>query len=369
MCAFTFTVFVSLFLLLPSMPDRVLALGGSTAAAGLFLGLLTYASALSAPLTGAMADRLGHRRTLIGCSLAIALCTLAYLWSRTYWLPLVLAAAHGVFWSGLLSASAAYLTGVVPESRRAEGIGWWGMSTIVAIAVAPALGFELHARSWTALCATVLALNLLMAAVALRLPAEQTPRAAGEASWVEWRVLGLSFSLFLYSFGYGAITSFVALYTDALGVTPRSLFFSAFAVVVLLTRPGAGRLGDRVGHRAVLLPCLVLIAVGLGLLSAARDRSGLLLSAAVFGAGFGTAYPVYAAHVVRHVDPARRGAVFGSILAAFDVGIGTGSIATGRLAASWGYPAAFAVAALLASLAVPYFLLAERRLLAPVTPR
>ena len=47
--------------------------------------------------------------------------------------------------------------------------------------------------------------------------------------------------------------------------------------------------------------------------------------AVVFGLGFGTAYPVFAAYVMEHVDPRRRGAAFGGILAAFDTGIGTGS--------------------------------------------
>ncbi len=60
MCGFSFTVFLSAFQLLPVAPYRILALGGSAAAAGLFLGFLTYASAASAPLTGGLADRSGR---------------------------------------------------------------------------------------------------------------------------------------------------------------------------------------------------------------------------------------------------------------------------------------------------------------------
>ena len=51
MCAYTFTVFVSVFQLLPTAPYRVLDLGGTTAAAGLFLGFLTFSSAFSAQYT------------------------------------------------------------------------------------------------------------------------------------------------------------------------------------------------------------------------------------------------------------------------------------------------------------------------------
>jgi len=78
MCAYTFTVFVSLFQLLPAAPYHVLALGGTTFAGGLFLGFLTYSSALAAPFTGQLADRLGHRRVLIIVSLVLAAFSTTY---------------------------------------------------------------------------------------------------------------------------------------------------------------------------------------------------------------------------------------------------------------------------------------------------
>ena len=78
MCGFTFTVFLSAFQLLPTAPFRIQELGGSTFASGLFLGFLTYASAASAPLTGAFADRLGRRRTLVIASSVILLCAIGY---------------------------------------------------------------------------------------------------------------------------------------------------------------------------------------------------------------------------------------------------------------------------------------------------
>jgi MFS family permease len=127
MCGFTFTVFLSAFQLLPTAPYRILDLGGSPFAAGLFLGFLTYASAFSAPLTGALADRVGKRRMLVGCSLAIAGFSVAYALATDYRLLLGFVLLHGVFWSGLLSASSAYMTDIIPEARRAEGsaTGGW----------------------------------------------------------------------------------------------------------------------------------------------------------------------------------------------------------------------------------------------------
>ncbi|PYP99243.1 MAG: hypothetical protein DMF82_25420, partial [Acidobacteria bacterium] len=150
---------------------------------------------------------------------------------------------------------------------------------------------------------------------------------------------------------------------------PKGIYFTVLAVVVLTTRPLSVPLGDRIGHKKVFLPSLVLIAIGLGLLALGGTRPWLVASAIVFGSGFGTAYPVFAAYVMRHVEPARRGAAFGGILAAFDTGIGTGSIALGWIIQHQGFAAAFATAAALAALSLPYFVMTEKRLLAPQPSR
>jgi len=368
MCGFTFTVFLSAFQLLPTAPFRILDLGGSTFAAGLFLGLLTYASALSAPFTGALADQIGKRRVLILTSLALAGFMVAYGFSRHYVVPLVLVFFHGVFWSGLLSASSAYMTDYIPAGRRAEGIGYWGMSTMLAVAVAPSFGFWAYRHGWGWLCAEAAVLNLGMAAIAWTL---EEPKVAARLTrerllaggLVEWRVVAVAFSLFLCSFGYGGVTSFVAVYAERSGISPKGIFFTTFALVVLVTRVFSGRLADRFGHRRFLLPCLGLVTVGLALLAFAWTRPLLVGAAAVFGLGFGNMYPAFVAHVMKYVDDRRRGAAFGGILAAFDTGIGTGSIGIGWIAQRFGFPAAFGAAALVSALSIPFFLWAERRFL------
>ena len=86
----------------------------------------------------------------------------------------------------------------------------------------------------------------------------------------------------------------------------------------------------------------------------------MIASALCFGTGFGTAYPVYVGYVMRGVAPARRGAAFGAILAAFDTGIGTGSTSMGWIIQHYGFASAFGAAAAISALAVPYFLVVDR---------
>ncbi len=363
MCGFTFTVFLSAFQLLPTAPFHIIDLGGSTFASGLFLGFLTYASAFSAPLTGAFADRVGQRRILIVASLALAVFAAIYAVITDVRLILGLAILHGIFWSGLLSASSAYMTTMLPESRRAEGISYWGLSTLLAVAISPTVGFSIYRRGWLWLCVFAAALNVIMAAIAWRLTDHARDGGVHEhpaRGLLEWRVLIVSITLALYSFGYGGITSFAAMYADANGVTPKGLYLTALAVVILATRPVLGRLGDRFGYRQVFIPCLVLISCGMALLAVGGSRTWMLLSALVFGIGYGTAYPTYVGYVMRSVHANRRGAAFGAILAAFDTGIGTGSTTMGWLIDRHGFAQAFAVAAALSALALPYFLMVDR---------
>ena len=372
MCGFSFTVFLSAFQLLPTAPFHILDLGGSTFASGLFLGFLTYSSAFSAPVTGAYADRVGSRRVLVISSLALVVFSLLYAVITDVRVLLAMVLVHGIFWSGLLSASAAYMTNLLPERRRAEGIGYWGLSTLAGVAVAPTMGFWIYSRGWLWLCVVSAALNLLMTVIATQLH-DDAPRLSAPPSpkneaaptvrtgVLEWRVLIISVTLALYSFGYGGITSFTAMYADANGVAPKGLYLTTLAIVILLTRPVLGRLGDRFGYTNVFVPCLVLIACGLGVLALGGTRGLQLTSAVIFGIGFGTAYPTYVGYVMKGVRAERRGAAFGAILAAFDTGIGTGSTSMGWLIQHYGFATAFGVAAALAALALPYFLVVDRK--------
>ena len=372
MCAYSFTVFVSVFQLLPTAPYHVLDLGGGTVAAGLFLGFLTYSSAISAPFTGSIGDRIGQRHVLIVVSLVLAAFTASYAVITDYRVMLSVVVVHGLFWSALLSASGAYMTATLPASRRAEGLGYWGLSSVLAIGLAPALGFWMYRNGWTALCIELTILNLLMALIAWRLPDDhhgahghdpQAPVMEQPGHMVvEWRVLLLSIALALISFGYGSLTSFSALFADELRISPRSLFLTAMAVTMLGGRLLLGRSLDRIGHRKVLLRCLVVPPVGLALLAVANGQVSFVLAAAVFGIGFGLMHPAFTAYMMSHVAFERRGAAFGAMLAAFDTGIGTGSSVMGWLVHHVGFRPAFGLTAGIAALSLPVFLLVEKRL-------
>jgi MFS family permease len=312
-----------------------------------------------------MADRVGLRRTLRAGGVALTVFAAGYAALPDYRLMLALTVVHGLFWSGVLTASAAYMTGILPPSRRAEGIAYWGLASVLALAAGPTVGFWLYRLGWGVLCAAMGLLNLGVAVIAWRLPKERPLASHGESARkgaaIEWRVLVLSGTLLLYSYAYGAITSFAAMYAEASGSTPKGIYLTVVGAAIIATRPFLGRFADRIGHVRLLVPCLALISAGLLVLVAGGgNRPSQVMSAVIFGTGYGTAYPVYAAYLLDRVSPTRRGAAFGALIAAFDTGIGLGSLVTGWIIGVAGFKAGFGAAAALSALAVPYFFAVRR---------
>src|SRR5581483_11814778 len=180
-------------------------------------------------------------------------------------------------------------------------------------------------------------------------------------SW-DWHVISTTLSLTVATFGYGGVTSYTAIIAVQRHIEPKAIYLTAFASAIVVFRVFFSHLGDRVGTKSVLYPALLLIPVAFGLLAIAQTRWEMVVSAILFGVGFGAAYPALATFILGNTDPDRRARTFGSIVWAFDTGIGTGSLMIGALGESFGFRTAFFVAAGLSCFSIPIFGWSSRRL-------
>lgn len=369
---FTFITFLTAFQIFPTMPFRIMELGGSESQAGLFLAIYTWASAVAAPITGSIADHIGRKRLLITAGLAFIFFSSAYAFLT--WLPALLIAAclHGIFWSGLLSASGAIITEIIPPSRRTEGLGYYGMAPTAAIGVAPLVGLLIYNRfGWLWLCGVMVFLSVVILLLALQV---RGGTARSENSFpplrqlVDWHVILNSSALFVHAFGYGGITSYVAVLAVRNSIEPPSIFFSVFAVFVIGTRIFISPIGDRYGPKAILYPSILLVPIATWMLAVTDTRAEMIAAAVLFGIGFGGLYPAFMTFVLTLSDPERHGSTFGSILFAVDTGIGLGSLTTGFLVEHYGFGAAFGVATVISLTSLPLFMLTAKLLTHPSRP-
>ncbi|HEX9161248.1 MAG TPA: MFS transporter [Thermoanaerobaculia bacterium] len=361
---FAFITFFAAFQLLPAIPFRIMQLGGSKAAAGWFLSAYAFASALSAPLMGNLADHLGRKRMLMTASLLFVVFSILYGVIRVVPLLLAIAIVHGSLWSGLIASASAIMSEFIPESRRNEGLAYWGLASTAAIALAPAAGLLIYEHGgWIVLCSELAVLSLMTFGWASQLPVSHEAMAASHSFRDAWdlQVIRPALSLSVICFGYGGVTSYVAILSRERGIHPESLYFTVFALSIVLIRVFTSRLGDRLGPKIMLYPSYAAIPIGFAVLSIATRPWHLVLSAALFGMGMGGAYPAFANFLLMNTDPRRRARTFGSIVMAFDTGIALGSLGIGALGQRFGLGTAFAVAAALSCLAIPIFMAATRQ--------
>ena len=364
---FAFVAFFSAFQLLPVIPFRILQLHGSTGQAGWFLAAYTFASAFAAPVMGTIADHVGRRRALIIASIAFIAFSLAY--GLITYLPLLLlvGAIHGSIWSAILASSSAIMSEMIPESRRAQGMAYWGLASTSAVTIAPAVGlWVFHFGGWMSLCVELAVLSALMAIGGVLLRVVDAPRSAhttlmiGDA-W-DMKVTRTALSMTMIAFGYGGITSYAALYAVERHVSPASIYLTTLAASIVIVRITTAHLADRLGPLRIIYPAFSLVPVALAVLVFAHTRSQMMLSAFIFGAGFGWVYPAFVTFMLNKTDPNRRARTFGSMVWAFDTGIGIGSLLVGEIGQRFGLSMGFATACVISCISIPVFMFMVKRL-------
>ncbi|HEX3578434.1 MAG TPA: MFS transporter [Thermoanaerobaculia bacterium] len=362
---YAFVTFFSAFQLLPAIPFRILDLGGSKAQAGWFLSVYTFASAFASPVMGSLADHFGRRRFLITASILFVAFSAAYGVVRHLPLLFVIGAIHGAVWAGLMASASALISEYIPESRRNQGMAYWGLASSGAIAVAPAVGLWVFHFGWTTLCAELTIISVMMVFGALMLRSEeQRPdkrRLAVSDAW-DWRVIAAALSLTVASFGYGGMTSYAAIIAIERHIRPVAIYLTTYAISLILFRVCFSHLGDKIGPRRMLYPGLVLVPFAFGWLGIAHARWEMIASATLFGIGFGAVYPAFVTIILGSTDPARRARTFGSIVWAFDTGIGLGSFGIGAIGQRYGLGNAFLIAAAVSCFAIPIFAVTSARL-------
>jgi MFS family permease len=347
--ALTFVTFFAAFQLFPTVPLRLRELGASLAESGRFMSLFTAGSALGALFTGPLGDRLGHRRLVVGCAWLFAVFLGAYALLPTRWGFYLLAFPHGIVWSGLLTATLASLSHVLPEDRRADGLSLYGLASPGGVIVGPLLGLWIFQHGGFAPIGGYLAaLFLLLGALATSLPADHGHGRPEGFQWPQAVVVAPCLVLFGVALGYGALGTYTAQEALALGMKVPSVFLSCMAVGMVLMRVIMLRRGF--GRRPIRkLPGMLLGAFA-GMVLLAALPGGTLrhaASALLYGAGYSMLHTLINAKLLESVDPKRRGSAFGALLFAFDAGIGLGAFGLGWVIGHHGYRAGWSLGALL----------------------
>jgi len=338
-------LFLGFQMLMPTLPDYVAQNGGGNFAVGMVISIFTLSAVLIRPFSGAALDLLGRRKILV-IGLFISIVAIgSYYWAATVLLILGLRFVHGFGWGISSTTYGTIASDLIPASRRGEGMGYYGLSSTLAMAIGPMLGVTMIRSSGFGLLFLVSFISTSLAFLLtylVRIPEVERKSAEKKevsfvSSLIEKKAVFPSLLVFFFSITYGGIVSFITLFGKEVGIENVGWFFTVNAIFVLITRPISGRIFDKKGHFFVLFPSAFFTAIGLILLSYASSNLTIILAAVFYGIGFGSIQPSLQAWIINRVPANRRGAANATFFSAFDLGIAGGAIILGAVAQMTNY--------------------------------
>ena len=208
------------------------------------------------PLAGRLIDSVHKGRLMLGATLAFFAIMVAFCFAHTEEALYGLRLLHGIQFALGTTAAATLAALVLPAAKKGTGIGYFALSTNLAMVVGPLVGL-LVIRSFGTLamflCLAASALLTVWLANRRTLDAalvrpEKKKEGGARFSLVERRALPMAALGGLVFFAYGGVLTFIPLYARSIGLEASvSLFFAVFALVIVLTRPFVGRLFDKKG--------------------------------------------------------------------------------------------------------------------------
>src|SRR5699024_7560644 len=112
----------------------------------------------------------------------------------------------------------------------------------------------------------------------------------------------------LVGIAYAGIFSFVPVYAEDIGIAQTArYFFLVFAIVLALFTPSLGRAFDEQGPKVVLVPSLIVFAIGLMTLGFTTTSTVLLIAGGLIGLGYGTLLPGFQTVAIQSTKPHRSG--------------------------------------------------------------
>lgn len=355
---FTFFCYLSVGLPLAVLPGFVHnQLGFSSFIAGLIISLQYFATLLSRPHSGRLADRYGPKRVvmmgLVFCGMSGVLSIIAALCSDMPLLSLALLAAGrlflGVGESFSSTGSTLWGMNIVGPLQTARVISWNGVATYFAMAIGAPLGVLLNqwfgisgfaglvaimgvAGFWMASCKAGVSVT-----AGVRIPFHR----------VVSRVWMFGLALGFGTIGFGVISTFITLYFASRDWSGAAFALTLFSLGFVIVRLGFGRYITRFGGLKVALVSFVLECAGLLLIWQADSIWLVDLGAFLTGGGFSLVFPALGVEAVKRVQQQDQGSALGTYSAFLDLGLGLTGPVAGLLMGHWGMQSVYLAAALM----------------------
>ena len=307
-----FLLSLAQYMTLAVVPVYAASLGATALLIGIVTGIFAITALGVRPFVGPATFRFRHSLLLAVTAAIILGAFVCYALSPSVPVLILGRLLHGMGMGFLAPVALAMASESLPRERMASGIGIFSLGQAVAMAAGPALGLALvgligYQGSFLAGAGIVAIALALSFALSSPPPVEKGPLKITWARVVAREALPAAVIIFFLAGAYSSVNSFLTVYAAGLGVPDIGLFFTTYAVAMLVSRPAAGRIADRFGLPAVVIPSMILFAVSFVLIASARSLSAFIVAAIVSALGYGVCQPAIQSLALLSVKRERRG--------------------------------------------------------------
>lgn len=326
-------------MIVPELPAYLESLGGGEHK-GLIISLFTLTAMVSRPFSGRLADKVGRVPVIIFGATVCFVCSLIYPILTTLGGFLLLRLMHGFSTGFTPTGQTAYLSDIIPATRRGEAMGYLGTAGSVGMAAGPALGgllafhFDLntvfYCSSALALCSILIVLNVketLLSKKKFSLDAIAVKR----EDLFEPRVLTPCIVMLLITYAYGAVFTVIPDLGESLGIKNKGLVFTYLTLASLSIRLIGGKASDHYGRRNVVIFSSLVVTAAMIVIAFAESRSTLITGCIIYGLAHGMTSPTLLAWATDLSDPQHKGRGLASLYIFMELGIGFGAFTSGLI--------------------------------------
>ena len=369
-CA-NFMIFFSFMLLTPLLPSYLSdTFGADKQTIGIVLSGYTLTALLIRALSGYIVDSFPRRTVLILSYALFALFFAGYIVAGSLILFAIVRTLHGAPFGATTVSNSTVAIDVLHPTRRAEGIGYYGLSNNIATAISPTVALLLFGayKSYDLLfwVAFITALIGLASTLSVKLREREIVKNNQPLSLDRFILLKgwrQGAAMICYAFSYGVLATYIAIYgQEELGITGGTgLFFMLLAIGLILSRLVGGR---KLRQGKVTQNASIGIAVslvGYFVFAAVHNYWGYYGAALIIGLGNGHMFPAFQTMFINLAPNSQRGTANSTLLVSWDIGIGLGILVGGIVSEHIGYHAAFWTAWGVNLIGVSIFYLFARR--------
>jgi predicted MFS family arabinose efflux permease len=372
-----FALFFAFYLLTPLLPLYLVERFDATKdVVGLVLSGYTLTALLARPFSGFLVDSFPRKRVLMVCYALFFIFFGGYLGASSLLLFTIVRTLHGAPFGALTVANSTMAIDVLPSSRRNEGIGYYGLSNNLAMAIAPTVAIYLYKATdnfellfWLALLIAGLGMAVDAGVKNEQSKPHAPVRPKGEkVRWVSMdrffllRGWLLAVNMVFFGFCFGVMSNYLAIYSkEVMGITGGTgtwfLLLSLGLVCSRLQGAKALREGKLVMNAS---EGVIISSVAYLVFVLFPNSFGYYASAVMLGLGNGHMWPAFQNMIISMAHHNERGTANSTLLISWDVGIGVGVLAGGFVAELIGYKAAFWMVAVAQLAGMAIFLLRTR---------